>query len=682
MPKAIVFYLEGENNPWTAVSRPEGPFSVRIGRGAESDLMLPQDKDLNILGTVSRVHARIYGAGAEIYLEDLGSQNFTSVDDQIVLAATPIALPTTVRLGSLGIKITEEELKQTDIATLRRRSTQDDSSRSDTVEAFSVQDRAWTQLRESGRWVHALVQMTNLVTRCQRAEDFLVSLQDEFALCFGADRVSVNLSVEPHSTAASFTEFGFDKSACAKMEAAVKRPAGNSSTQKIIDRSGNRIAWIVQPMKGHGGDIAALTVAFEHEVPSHVHAPAANAFVTQAIWIAQVLVNLLTELEAGRASTTFELRRGPSSKATITCEEEGLWGESEAFKRCIYEAEVAATRYVNLVERPGKISTVFIQGESGSGKSALARFAHRMSKRAEGPFVDLNCSAIPVTLAESELFGFERGAHDKAFKSKPGQFELAAGGSLFLDEIGKTSLDFQSKLLKVLDTGVYARIGGTRPLNVDCNVYVAESEDAQAMCDRGQMLPELWYRIRAFTINVPPLRERPEDIEIIANQLVNRLNCSPETTTIKSLSKELIRAFCAYSWPGNIRELSQAVEVGFALCPPGVGEIALTHLPDAFKSMFGIEQPSSPSNSLSVDTSRSLDEVLGDLERAYFVKLLAECEGNVSEVTRRSGKSYNTVQSKLKDLRKWIAATGDELDGNGLETLRQLAGDFWTIVRQ
>jgi len=682
MPKAIVFYIEGEEVPWTAISRPSGPFSVRIGRGAESDLTLPLQDDMSALGTVSRVHARLYSTSDEVMLEDLGSQNFTSIDDQIIMSATPVTFPVTFRLGSFGIEVREESLKQNQIKALRKTAAKEDSDRTNTVDALSAQGQAWVQLRESGRWIHTLVEITNLVTRCHRAEDFVISLQEEFANCFGAESVSVDLNVAGTSFLPPLSGVGFEDAELKEIEHELKQRGRSMPTHRVSSTRGDVIVWVVRPIGERRDEVAAVTVKFDGNVPAHVNTPAANAFVTQAIWIAQVLVHLLEELEAGRAVSPPAEDRGPSSKAFLACEETGLWGESALFKRCIHEAEVAATRYVNLVEQPGKVSTVFIQGESGTGKSALTRFAHRMSKRKDGPFVDLNCSAIPVALAESELFGYERGAHDKAFQSKPGQFEAASGGSLFLDEIGKTSTDFQSKLLKVLDTGEYTRIGGTRPLKVDCNVYVAESEDAQALCDRGQMLPELWYRIRAFTIKVPPLRDRAEDIEIIAAKIVSRLNSTAETATIKSLSSELIRAFTAYSWPGNIRELTQSIEVAFALCPPGIHEISIGHLPDSFKSIFGIDEAHATGNSATVDTSRALDDVLGDLERKYMVKLMHDCDGNVSEVTRRSGKSYNTVQSKLKELRKWIADASANGDNGTLDTLEKLAGAQWNTIRE
>jgi DNA-binding NtrC family response regulator len=208
-------------------------------------------------------------------------------------------------------------------------------------------------------------------------------------------------------------------------------------------------------------------------------------------------------------------------------------------------------------------STVLVLGESGTGKELVARAIHERSRRAERPFVPLHCGALPREVFESELFGHEKGAFTGAINTKPGLIELADGGTLFLDEIGEMELDLQVKLLRVLETGTFFRIGGTRPRRVDVRVVTATNRDLAEAMRTGEFRQDLYFRVNTIAVSLPPLRERPDDIAMLARYFVET-NVAYGT---KRLSERALAVLEAYSWPGNVRELLHAIERAVILAP-------------------------------------------------------------------------------------------------------------------
>lgn len=207
-------------------------------------------------------------------------------------------------------------------------------------------------------------------------------------------------------------------------------------------------------------------------------------------------------------------------------------------------------------------STVLIRGESGTGKELFARAIHEYSHRRRGPFIAINCSAIPESLLESELFGYEEGAFTGARKGgKPGKFELANGGTLFLDEIGDMPLHLQAKILRVLENKSIERVGGTEPRVVDVRIVAATHRDLEAMMERHEFRQDLYYRLSVIPVNIPPLRERKEDIPLLVNYLINKYN-KKFNLNIRGVTEEVMERLMAYSWPGNVRELENVIEYG------------------------------------------------------------------------------------------------------------------------
>jgi Nif-specific regulatory protein len=209
-------------------------------------------------------------------------------------------------------------------------------------------------------------------------------------------------------------------------------------------------------------------------------------------------------------------------------------------------------------------TTVLIRGESGTGKELIAHAIHYNSPRAGGPFVKLNCAALPDALLESELFGHEKGAFTGASFQRKGRFELADGGTLFLDEIGEISPAFQAKLLRVLQEGEFERVGGSQTLRVDVRIIAATNRDLEAAVESGAFREDLYYRLNIMPIQVPPLRERIEDIPALAKFLVEKIGCKQGREL--SITDSAIRLLVRHDWPGNVRELENTLERAAILC--------------------------------------------------------------------------------------------------------------------
>src|SRR5262249_34364864 len=246
-------------------------------------------------------------------------------------------------------------------------------------------------------------------------------------------------------------------------------------------------------------------------------------------------------------------------------------GASEAWRQVLTQAtQVAVTD-----------TTVLLLGESGTGKEVAARFLHRASPRGDGPFVALNCAALPEQLLEAELFGFERGAFTGATQSKPGQLEQAAGGTLFLDEVGEMSPSAQAKFLRVLQEREFQRLGGTRVLRTDARIVAATNRDLQRAMEQGTFREDLFYRLNVFAIRLPPLRDRKDDVVPLSEAFLSEYGRSLGRPPA-GISREAKQRLTNYHWPGNVRELRNALARAAILCEGGLiteDHLALTIVP-------------------------------------------------------------------------------------------------------
>lgn len=273
-------------------------------------------------------------------------------------------------------------------------------------------------------------------------------------------------------------------------------------------------------------------------------------------------------------------------------------------------------------------STVLVLGETGTGKEVMARTIHSLSPRKEGPFVAVNCGALPDTLLESELFGYKKGAFTGAQQDKPGRFALARGGTIFLDEIGEISPALQVRLLRVLQERSYEPLGATRSENADVRVIVATNKDLAALVKQGRFREDLYYRVNVVRLELPPLRRRKEDIPLLAEQFIayfNRL----QQRKIQGLTTDATSLLMAYHWPGNIRELENSIERAFILCHNGL--IDMSHLPSELTGQhagFVAE-----SDLRSARAALDAQTILTALERNGFNRLAAAKELGIHKTT-------------------------------------------------
>ncbi|MGE0548487.1 MAG: sigma-54-dependent transcriptional regulator [Kofleriaceae bacterium] len=283
-------------------------------------------------------------------------------------------------------------------------------------------------------------------------------------------------------------------------------------------------------------------------------------------------------------------------------------------------------------------TTVFIAGESGTGKELVARAIHRLSKRANGPFIKVNCGAITETLLESELFGHEKGAFTGAIKQKLGRFELADGGTLFLDEVGDIPPSMQVKLLRALQEHEFDRVGGEAPIKVDVRVLSATNKDLDAEVAAGRFRQDLFFRLHVLPVKVPPLRERREDIPMLCAHFVAKLG--PKTNArIRALSDAALGRIMAYHWPGNVRELENAIEQALVFAEGE--EIAPGALPQFLQG--GAED-----DRLEVPRELTLPEILDDLERQLILKAYAKANQVKTETARLLGIKTSALYYKLE----------------------------------
>jgi two-component system response regulator AtoC len=320
------------------------------------------------------------------------------------------------------------------------------------------------------------------------------------------------------------------------------------------------------------------------------------------------------------------LRRG--SRARFPTDK--IVGESKGFREVLETVEKVA---------PSR-TTVLLTGETGTGKEIVARALHRASDVASGPFVAVNCSAVPENLLESELFGYEKGAFTDAKTRKKGMFELADRGTLFLDEIGDMAAGIQSKLLRVLETGTFKRLGGTGDIAADVRVVAATNKDLKKEVAVGSFREDLYYRLAVIPIAIPPLRERTEAILPLARFFLDHLN-KEMGRNVEGFTPEAERALLGYRWPGNVRELRNVVERAVLLSSGPV--IEASGLPREVLAAEGAPPP------VSATPAEGAAWTLADAERYAIQLALKRFEGNKTRAAEALGVSRQTLRAKVKD---------------------------------
>ncbi|MEE8415004.1 MAG: sigma 54-interacting transcriptional regulator, partial [Desulfobacterales bacterium] len=280
-------------------------------------------------------------------------------------------------------------------------------------------------------------------------------------------------------------------------------------------------------------------------------------------------------------------------------------------------------------------ATVLVRGESGTGKELVANSLHYNSLRSKGPFVKVNCAALPVNLIESELFGHEKGAFTGAVKQKLGKFELAHKGTIFLDEIGSVGLDIQMSLLRVLQEKELERLGGDKTIRVDVRIVAATNRNLERSVKKETFRDDLYYRLNVFPIYLPPLRERKTDILLLADHFLEKYAIE-NSKDIRRFSTPAIDMLMDYHWPGNVRELENCVERAVLLCQEGV--IHSYHLPPTLQT--GLESDTLP--------TMSIEEAVENVEKEMLIDALKNAKGNITVATKLLKTTVRKFSYKAK----------------------------------
>jgi two-component system, NtrC family, response regulator AtoC len=351
-----------------------------------------------------------------------------------------------------------------------------------------------------------------------------------------------------------------------------------------------------------------------------------------------------------KALNTFALARRDARPEEVTGRGRfKLIGESSAIKAIYAVVEKVANTP----------STVLITGESGTGKELIARALHENSSRHSGPFIKINCAAIPKTLMESELFGYDKGAFTGAVGAKPGRFELAHGGTLFLDEIGEIPIEMQVKLLRVLQESEFERVGGIKTIKVDVRLVTATNRDLLQEIAVGAFREDLFYRLNVVPIHIPPLRERREDIPLLADHFIAKFN-ERLRKQVTDMAPDAIERLIAHQWPGNIRELENLMERTVLFCegpqilvsdlPPEISHLAPLPLPvAAVAPAASTTLPDAPLAAAGGSLKEAVRAQTERVERELILRALEETGGNVTQAARKLKISRKSLQTKMKE---------------------------------
>lgn len=388
---------------------------------------------------------------------------------------------------------------------------------------------------------------------------------------------------------------------------------------------------LLKKLKEANPELVAIIVTGNVDVAHTVAALRAGAhdFIGKPVRLEELEVTLRNAVETRKLRREVKAARRERAVA-LTFDE--IIGESPAMQKAKELARRVADSDVN---------SILLQGETGTGKDLFARAIHFASDRAKAPYLAINCAALPATLIESELFGYEKGAFTDAKQRKEGLFEQAHGGTIFLDEIGEMELPLQAKLLRVLENGVFRRVGGLKDIKLDARIIAASNQDLKRAGEDGRFRSDLYFRLSVIQVDIPPLRERGEDVMLLTKLYIDRVNIKRKQKPLKGLTPEVERIFRTYDWKGNVRELRNVIERASILED---GEYVTTsHLPH---DMIGdLETTAQARGSIVLPSGGvTLDEVEAELAR----QAVDRTSGNLTQAAKLLGISRDQLRYKLR----------------------------------
>lgn len=402
---------------------------------------------------------------------------------------------------------------------------------------------------------------------------------------------------------------------------------------------------VLKQIKETHPDLPVVLITAYAEIPAAVMAMRAGAFD----YLAKPFEHTEVVRVVRAALAERERRRRPNAQGLA----------EDNFLRVMMGPSDAITRIIREINRVAQSNfTVVIEGETGSGKELVARAIYQLSQRAEAPFVPVDCGAIPETLIESELFGYQKGAFTGAVASKAGKFEAAQGGTLFLDEIANLPLASQAKLLRVLQEKAVQRLGAAKPTKVDVRLIVASNQSLLGLVESEQMREDLYFRLNEFTITIPPLRERKDDIPYLAKRFLDITNRELKKD-VQGFSEYGLEALLSYNWPGNVRQLRSVIRRGVLLAEDIITEKHLEIKRAPVPGLaFSPKIMGTPWNELSL--REIVKRSVASVEREVLLQVLKHTQGNKAKAARLLHIDYKTMHTKLKAL--GIKQSGGDYD--------------------
>jgi len=601
-----------------------GPSKGTVVRFAGDQLSVGRDSANNLClrdRAVSRHHFTIGKTDAAFHLIDLESHNGTFVNG-IPVRRKLLTHGDTLRVGrcELVFLITEDEGLAPEPVQFKEDHESESLLTTTNVRAYSPVSHG-TEVGRMARDLNALFKIANAINSIRDLEPLQQRLLQLIAEVIPADTGAI--VILRHADEEPISSCVWERKATASPRIAIRREIVQRALWErspILSRppedSKESEQIVCVPLVGVERTVGVLYMAAvgkEHKFEDvHIH------FLSSVAGIAAVTLENVLATEALRTENR-RLQAELDLEGVIIGESKAMHGVQ------------------NFIARVAKSdSTVLVRGESGTGKELVARAIHRNSPRAEKPFVAINCAAIPEALLESELFGHEKGSFTGAIATKKGRLEIAEGGTVFLDEIGELAPMLQAKLLRALQQHEFERVGSTRTLKLDARVIAATNKHLEDAIKAGQFRQDLYYRLNVVSVVVPPLRDRPDDIPLLAMYFAAKYSerCK---RPLKGISSEARALLMSYSWPGNVRELENAVEHAIVL---GTGdEIVLDDLPEALLEV----QPAEPSGAKYHDQ-------INRLKKRMIVDAVKKCKGNYTEAAKVLGVHPNYLHRLIRNL--------------------------------
>jgi len=371
-------------------------------------------------------------------------------------------------------------------------------------------------------------------------------------------------------------------------------------------------------------------------------------FIGKPINLEELQVAIRNGIEANRLRKQINLFRRERAQQFSFSQ---IVGNSSAMREMLALANKVAE---------SEVSSVLLQGESGTGKDLVAKAIHYHSSRAENPFIAINCAALPSTLIESELFGYEKGAFTDAKARKEGLFEQAESGTLFLDEIGELELSLQAKLLRVLEEGAFRRVGGLKDLPLNVRVIAASNRDLKTESEAGRFRVDLFYRLSVIQIDIPPLRERGDDIRVLAEHYITSFR-SRLRKHVDRISPEALEAFARYRWPGNVRELRNVIERAIIL--EDSDEITIKYLPRGLTENFRVAGETSSTKGTGYPVLLPAEGIsLENVEMSLVRQALERSGGNQTKAAHLLDISRDQLRYRMKKLEEEASHLASEMN--------------------